>query len=79
MHRRTSRLHEMTADGIRTRGESGVRNDESYQRFLLAEGKSEQARTEKRETGCGQRQEAVGDKVMIPHDAPSDSILVRSP
>lgn len=37
------------------------------------ERESDQGRAEKRKTGRGQRQKAVGDKVMITHDAPSES------
>jgi hypothetical protein len=45
--------------------------------IALRKGKRKQARAEQRETGCGQCQETVGDKVMIAHDAPSESMLVR--
>ena len=41
----------------------------------LSEGESEQARAQKREASRRQRQEAVGDKVMIAHDATSESML----
>ena len=37
------------------------------------ERESDQGRAEKRKAGRGQRQKAVGDKVMITHDAPSES------
>ncbi len=40
-------------------------------------GESEQTRAEQRQTRCRQSQEAVGDKVMIAHDSPSESMLAR--
>jgi hypothetical protein len=44
-----------------------------YEANGSGERESDQGRAEKRKAGCGQRQKAVGDKVMITHDAPSES------
>jgi hypothetical protein len=38
----------------------------------LAESEGEQARTKQHETGCGYREEAFGDEVIVKHDAPAD-------
>jgi len=41
------------------------------------ERESEQARAKQGQASCSQGQEAIGDKVMIGHDAPSESMLAR--
>jgi hypothetical protein len=38
---------------------------------LGGEGKSQKARAKQHETGCGQRKETVGDKVVMAHVTPS--------
>jgi hypothetical protein len=38
----------------------------------LAESEGEQARAKQHETGCGYREEAFGDKIIVTHDAPAD-------
>ncbi len=37
------------------------------------EGEREQARAQQHETGCSQREESVGDKIVIAHDTPATS------
>ena len=37
----------------------------------LAERESQQARTQQHEAGCGEREESVGNKVVITHDTPA--------
>jgi hypothetical protein len=46
--------------------------NEQRWRSALCEGESEQTRAKQRQASRSQSQEAVGDKVMIPHDAPSE-------
>jgi hypothetical protein len=38
----------------------------------LAESEGEQARAKQHETGCGYREEAFGDEIIVTHDAPAD-------
>jgi hypothetical protein len=38
----------------------------------LAESEGEQARAQQHETGCGYREEAFGDKIVVTHDAPAE-------
>jgi hypothetical protein len=38
----------------------------------LAEREREQTRAKQHETGCGYREEAFGDKIIVAHDAPAD-------
>jgi hypothetical protein len=38
----------------------------------LAERNSEQARAKQHQTGCGYREEAFGDEVIVTHDAPAE-------
>jgi hypothetical protein len=40
------------------------------------ESERKQARAQQRKTSRSQRQETVGDKVMIAHDTPFESVLV---
>jgi len=52
--------------------------DRAASAIISGERESEQARAKQGQASCSQGQEAVGDKVMIAHDAPSESMLVRN-
>jgi hypothetical protein len=43
----------------------------------LAESKSQQARAEEHEAGCGQGKKSVGDFVVVAHETPTTQMLVR--
>ena len=43
----------------------------------LAERKGQQARTQERDADRRQGQESVGDSVVVTHDTPTTSMLVR--
>jgi hypothetical protein len=45
---------------------------------LGGEGKSQKARAKQHETGCGQRKETVGDKVVMAHVTPSLSEFIKT-
>ena len=45
---------------------------------LLAERESEQARAQQHEAGRGQREESVGDQIVIAHDTPATSDALPS-
>ena len=49
----------------------------AYLDGLLAERDSQQTGAQQHEAGRGQREESLGHKVMISHDTPAVSMLVR--
>jgi hypothetical protein len=58
-------------------GQSRILDSEQRRRSVLGQSESKQARAKQCQASRGQSQEAVGDKVMIAHDTPSESMLVR--
>lgn len=61
----------------RTPGKAAIPISGPQAAIDLAECKGQQARTQEREADRRQDQESVGDSVVVTHDTPTTSMLVR--